>query len=44
MNSADFTLKQMFDITAKLVNNQDEFNGLDNSVGQEFMETTATDW
>ena len=29
MNSADLTLKQMFDVTAKLVNDQDEINGLD---------------
>ena len=29
MNSGDLTLKQMFDITAKLVNEQDEINGLD---------------
>ena len=31
MNSEDLTLKQMFDITAKLVSDQDEFNGLDNT-------------
>ena len=30
MNSEDLTLKQMFDITAKLVGDQDEINGLDN--------------
>ena len=29
MNSEDITLKQMFDITAKLVNDQDEIYGLD---------------
>ena len=29
MNSEDLTLKQMFDITAKLVSDQDEINGLD---------------
>ena len=28
-NSEDLTLKQMFDVTAQLVNNQDEINGLD---------------
>ena len=28
-NFEDLTLKQMFDIIAKLVNNQDEINGLD---------------
>ena len=30
MNFEDLTLKQMFDISAKLVNDQDEINGLDN--------------
>ena len=30
MNSEDLTLKQMFDITAKLVSDHDEINGLDN--------------
>ena len=29
MNSEDLTLKKMFDITEKLVNDQDEINGLD---------------
>ena len=28
-DSEDLTLKQMFDITAKVVNDQDEINGLD---------------
>ena len=31
MNSGDLTLKQMFDITAKLVGEQEEINNLDNS-------------
>ena len=30
-NHEDLTLKQMFDITAKLVSDQDEINGLDNT-------------
>ena len=30
MNSEDLTLKQMFDITSKLVSEQDEINNLDN--------------
>ena len=30
MNSRDLTLKHMFDITAKLVNEQEEINNLDN--------------
>ena len=29
-NHEDLTLKQMFDVTAQLVNNQDEINSLDN--------------
>ena len=29
MNSEDLTLKQMFDVTAQLVNDQEEINGLD---------------
>ena len=29
MNSEDLTLKQMFDVTAQLVNNQEEISGLD---------------
>ena len=34
-NHESLTLKQMFDVTAQLVNNQDEINGLDkNSVGK----------
>ena len=44
MNSEDLTLKQMFDITAKLVGEQDEINGLDNiHWGKKFMETTVID-
>ena len=45
MNSRDLTLKHMFDITFKLVSEQDEINNLDNiHVGKEFMETTVIDW
>ena len=43
-NHESLTLKQMFDITAKLVSDQDEINGLDNSLVKEFMETTVTNW
>ena len=43
-NHEDLTLKQMFDVTAQLVNNQDEINGLDkNSVGKVFLDTSVTD-
>ena len=45
MNSEDLTLKQMFDVTAQLVNDQEEIHGLDkNSVVKEFLETSVTDW
>ena len=30
MNSEDLTLKQLFDVTAQLVNDQEEIHGLDN--------------
>ena len=44
-NHEDLTLKQMFDVTAQLVNNQDEINGLDKiSVGKVFLDTSVTDW
>ena len=44
-NSEDLTLKQMFDVTAHLVNNQDEIRGLDkNSVRKGFLDTSVTDW
>ena len=45
MKSTDLTLKHMFDITLKLVSEQDEINNLDkNSLVKEFMETTVIDW
>ena len=34
VNTADLTLKQMFDISAKLVTEQDEISGLDTIVGK----------
>ena len=45
MNFEDLTLKQMFDVTAQLVNNQEE-NQLpgQNYAGKEFLETSVTDW
>ena len=44
-NYEDLTLKQMFDVTAQLVNDQEEIHGLDkNSVEKEFLETSVTDW
>ena len=45
MNSKDFILKQMFDITAKLVGEEEEeINNLDNIHWRKFMETTVIDW
>ena len=42
MNSEDLTLKQMFDITAQLVNNQEEINCLDKILcGKEFLDTVC---
>ena len=41
MNSRDLTLKHTFDITAKLVGEQEE---IQHSLGKEFMETTVIDW
>ena len=43
-NFEDLTLKQMFDVTAQVVKDQEEIHGLDNSVGQGFLETSVTDW
>ena len=34
----------MFDVTAQIVNNEEEINGLDkNSVSEEFLDTTVID-
>ena len=45
-NSEDLTLKQMFDVTAQLVNDQEEGNPWfgQNLLGKEFLETSVTDW
>ena len=40
-NHESLTLKQMFDVTAQLANNQEEINGLDNFVEKEFLDTSA---
>ena len=41
-NHVYLTLKQMFDVTAQLVNNQDEINGPgQNSLGKEFFENVC---
>ena len=45
VNTEDLTLKQMFDVTAKLVGEHDEINGLDNINWEKtLMETTVIDW
>ena len=45
MNTADLTLKQMFDISSKLVTEQDEISGLE-TIGWEktFMEISVINW
>ena len=45
VNTADLTLKQMFDISAKLVAEQDEISGLE-TIGWEktFMEISVINW
>ena len=43
-NHEDLTLKQMFDVAAQLVNNQDEINGLDKIQWEKlFLDTSVTD-
>ena len=45
LNSADLTLKKMFDISEKLVSEQEEINNVDkNSLEKSFIETTVIDW
>ena len=44
-NSADLTLKNMFDITEKLVREQEEIVGVEKiSWGEKFLETVDIDW
>ena len=43
-NQESLTLKQMFDVTAQMVHNEEEISGLDqNSVSEEFLDTTVID-
>ena len=45
MNSRDLNLKQMFDISEKLVSEQEEINNVDNFFFEKsFMETAVIDW
>ena len=43
-NSTDLTLKKMFDISEKLVSEQEEINNVDNFFKKSFMETAVIDW
>ena len=42
-NEESLTLKQMFDVTAQMVHNEEEISGPDNSVSEEFLDTTVID-
>ena len=45
LNSTDLTLKKMFDISEKLVSEQEEMNNVDKIHWQKsFLETTVIDW
>ena len=45
VNTADLTLKQMFDISAKLVTEQDEISGLETiGLGKTIMEISVINW
>ena len=43
-NSTDLTLKKMFDMSEKLVSEQEEINNVDNLLEKSFMETAVIDW
>ena len=45
-NTKDLTLKQMFDISTRLVSEQDEISALEtiNWLGKSFMEILVIDW
>ena len=42
-NSTDLTLKKMFDISEKLVSEQEEINNVENLLEKSFMETAVID-
>ena len=42
-NEENLSLKQMFDITAQTIHNDEEIYCLDNSVSEEFLDTTVID-
>ena len=44
-NHEDLTLKQMFDVTAQWVNDQEEIHGVNKIHWKKvFLETSVTDW
>ena len=45
LHNCDLTMKQMFDISARLVSEQDEISGLEtNWLGKSFMEISVINW
>ena len=42
-NEESLTLKQMFDVTAQTIHNEEEIYCLDNSVSEDFLDTTVID-
>ena len=43
-NTTDLTLKQMFDISAKLVGEQDEISNVDTTHWEKLMEISVINW
>ena len=43
-NHESLTLRQMFDVTDQLVNNQDEIKGLDKILWEKFLDTSVINW
>ena len=43
-NTTDLTFKQMFDISTRLVSEQDEISEVENGLGKSFMEIFVFDW
>ena len=45
VNTTDLTLKRMFDISTRLVSEQDEISGLETIwLGESFMEISVINW
>ena len=43
-NTKDLTMKHMFDISSKLVSEQDDIYGVKTIIGESFMEVFVFDW